>query len=84
MTLPARHLIEEGGGLIVDLHVKPNEHEQWSVVDRGDADRVVGTEATKGDAEQIARKLIGQVGGGSLTLYSKDGKPQDPVQVRGD
>jgi len=84
MTIPARHLIEEGGSLIVDVHVKPNEHDQWSVVDRGDSDRVVGTEATKADAENTARKLIGQVGGGTLTMYSQDGKPKKPVQVSGD
>jgi hypothetical protein len=69
----------------MDIHVVPAGNGDWLVENRSartERDRQDSVWATKKEAEERARKYLGQVGGGHLTLHGQDGKPGDPVTVR--
>lgn len=70
----------------MDIHVVPNEHDQWSVEDRAStAEPIVGTYPTQKEAEAAGRLVLSQQGGGGvLTLHGQDGKVRGTVHVEAD
>lgn len=66
-----------------DIHVVPNEHDEWSVADTASPERPVSTHTTQKEAVAAARLHLEQNGGGDLTLHAKDGTPRDTTHVEG-
>lgn len=72
--------MRDRGDFDMDVHVEPNENDQWSAVDRAH-NTVVGTATSQKDAEQLARTYLAENGGGNLTVHDQKGKAKGTVRV---
>ncbi len=61
-------------------HVVPNPHGGWDVKAPG-AKRSSGHANTQADAERIAKRIVGNQGGGEVVIHGRDGKIRDSDTV---
>lgn len=61
-------------------HVAPTEDGQWAVRDEG-SERASGLFSTQKEAQDRAREILGNSGGGELITHGLDGKIQDSQTV---
>jgi Uncharacterized protein conserved in bacteria (DUF2188) len=64
-----------------ETHVVPNSRGGWDVVRPGAATRESG-HANKRAAEQRARELTREIGGGEVVVHGRDGRIQDADTIK--
>jgi hypothetical protein len=61
-------------------HVAPTEDGQWAVRDEG-SERASGLFSTQKEAQDKAREILSNSGGGELITHGLDGKIQSSVTI---
>lgn len=62
-------------------HVVPNPGGGWAVRKPG-ADRASAVTRTQGQAEQTAKRMVSNEGGGEVRIHGRDGKIRDSDTVK--